>query len=151
MRRLLALVCFATGLHGMELDAPVDAYWHLRGIPPTEFGHRDLTIHLLGSFAESGQAISLFYYRFAIPGDDGGLVRERELLLVVQAGRLHGWYQITGTSQPFALASVIGKEVIMPDGSRQGFSPLPSSLSDTITVEGKPHVHRSLFHPATAP
>jgi len=144
---LLLLVTLTYTLPALDLQAPVDAYWKLRGDPPDR---RDLTIHFIGSVPTDGKSVSLYYYRYAILGDeDGGPQRERELLLVVIGERLHGWYQITGTDRAFALAGIVGQDVVLPDGLRRTLWPLPKVLSDAVTIDGKEEAQFYYLHLAT--
>ncbi len=148
----LVLLLLALGLPAMDLETPVAAYWRLRGMPGESVEHNDLTIHLIGTVTVDGQPVSLFYYRYGISGDDdGGQQRERELLLVMKAQRLHGWYQITGTEKTFALAQIVNQEVVLPDGFHRQVWPLPTVLSETLTIDGKEETQSYLLHLAPAP
>lgn len=146
MRTPFLLLLISGILPAMDLQGPVDAYWELRGNPPDR---RDLTIHHIGTVVAEGDPLSLYYYRYAILGDeDGGTARERELLLAVLGERLDGWYQITGTDERFALARIVGEEAILPSGLRRKVWPLPPVLSETVTIAGKEEVQQYLFHAA---
>ena len=141
---ILLVILLGGALPAMEPQAPVELYWRMRAVPAA---HADLTIHLIGTVIAEGQPLSLVYYRYAIAADeDGGPPRERELLLIMRAERLHGWYQITGTERAFALASMIGHEVVLPDGLRRTVWPLPRVLSETVTIDGKEQVQQYLLH-----
>jgi len=150
--KTLLLLLLAIGLPAMDLGKPVEAYWRLRGLSAEEADHRDLTIHLIGSLTVENQTVSLFYYRYGISGDDdGGQKRERELLLIMKGDRLHGWYHVTGTKKPFALAQITDQEVVLPDGFRRQVWPLPPILNETHTVDGKEENQTYLLHLAPAP
>lgn len=143
------LLFFVSALPAMDLQEHVDAYWKLRG---EALDRQDRTIHRIGSVEVEGKQVSLYFYRYAILGDeDGGVPRERELLLVFIDERLHGWYQITGTDRSFALANIVGQDVVLPDGLRRTLWPLPKVLSDPVTIDGVEEIQYYTLHLAPAP
>jgi hypothetical protein len=146
------LLFLAASMPAMELSVPAVAYWSLRGIASADATHRDLTLHRVGALVVGDQSIHLIYYRFAIlPDQDEGVTHERELLLVMIGERLHGWYNLTGIHHVMVLGQVAGTELVMPDGARQSIWPIPQVLTEEAIVDGKPEVHRYLFHPAPSP
>ena len=145
-RWLVLLMCSLSMARAADLTTALNAYWTLRGPVAQAEERTDLTLHRLGAIPAQDGEVVVVYYRFALPDhDENGVVHERELLLLLRAGRVYGWYNITGTDLPFATATVVGPHLSGPGMPRRQLWP-----AVPVLVESDDNSHRYLLHLAPA-